>query len=165
MRLRSALRVGVVGFGAALLLPLNGLAATPHVEQADLTGDINTIMAAYITTAVARAEGDHADALLVVMNTPGGISTSMDEIVTSLLNSKVPVIVYVYPSGARAASAGLFVAQAADIVAMAPGTNIGSAHPIDASGANLTGDLGTKVLNDAVTRVRNLATIHGRNAD
>jgi membrane-bound serine protease (ClpP class) len=75
------------------------------------------------------------------------------------------VIVYVYPSGARAASAGLFVAQAADVVAMAPGTNIGSAHPIDASGANLTGDLGAKVLNDAVTRVRNLATIHGRNAD
>jgi membrane-bound serine protease (ClpP class) len=165
MRMRNALRVGVVGFGAALLLPLNGVAATPHVEQADLTGDINNIMAAYITSSVARAETDHADALLVVMNTPGGISTSMDDIVTSLLNSKVPVIVYVYPSGARAASAGLFVAEAADIVAMAPGTNIGSAHPIDASGANLTGDLGTKVLNDAVTRVRNLATIHGRNAD
>jgi membrane-bound serine protease (ClpP class) len=75
------------------------------------------------------------------------------------------VVVYVYPSGARAASAGLFVAEAADVLAMAPGTNIGSAHPIDASGANLTGDLGAKVLNDAVTRVRNLASIHGRNAD
>ena len=122
-------------------------------------------MAAYIADAVTRADADHADALLVVMNTPGGISTSMDDIVTTLLNSKVPVVVYVYPSGARAASAGLFVAQAADIVAMAPGTNIGSAHPIDASGANLTGDLGTKVLNDAVTRVRNLASMHGRNAD
>ena len=89
----------------------------------------------------------------------------MDEIVTSLLNSTVPVIVYVYPDGARAASAGLFVAQAADVLAMAPGTNIGSAHPIDATGADLTGDLGTKVLNDAVTRVRNLASMHGRNAD
>ena len=75
------------------------------------------------------------------------------------------MIVYVYPSGARAASAGLFVAQAADVLAMAPGTNIGSAHPIDATGANLTGDLGAKVLNDAVTRVRNLASMHGRNAD
>src|SRR5216683_2672678 len=92
-------------------------------------------------------------------------STSMDEIVTNLLNSTVPVIVYVYPSGARAASAGLFVAQAADIVAMAPGTNIGSAHPIQATGENLTGDLGAKVLNDAVTRVRSLAQMHGRNAD
>ena len=147
------------------MLPVHATAATPHVERADLNGDINTIMAAYIGNAVSRAEGDRADALLVVINTPGGISTSMDEIVTSLLNSKVPVVAYVYPSGGRAASAGLFVAQAADVLAMAPGTNIGSAHPIQATGADLTGDLGAKVLNDAVTRVRNLASIHGRNAD
>ncbi|HUE68270.1 MAG TPA: nodulation protein NfeD [Candidatus Acidoferrum sp.] len=166
MRARSVLRLGWLIFAAAaVLVPLNASAATPHVEQADLNGDINNIMSAYIQTSVNRAEADHADALLVVMNTPGGISTSMDEIVTNLLNSTVPVVVYVYPSGARAASAGLFVAQAADVVAMAPGTNIGSAHPIDASGANLTGDLGAKVLNDALTRVRSLASIHGRNAD
>jgi len=165
MRARRALQAAILAFGVALLLPFQAAAATPHVEQADLVGDINNIMASYIEGAVSRAEADHADALLVEMNTPGGISTSMDDIVTSLLNSTVPVIVYVYPSGARAASAGLFVAQAADILAMAPGTNIGSAHPIDASGANLTGDLGTKVLNDAVTRVRNLASMHGRNAD
>ncbi len=165
VRTGGALRIVVVAVAAAFLLPLHAFAATPRVEQADLTGDINTIMASYIAGAVNRAESDHADALLVVMNTPGGISTSMDDIVTSLLNSRVPVIVYVYPSGARAASAGLFVAQAADIVAMAPGTNIGSAHPIDASGADLTGDLGAKVLNDAVTRVRTLAAMHGRNAD
>jgi len=150
---------------AAVLLPANAAASSPHVEQVDLNGDINNIMAAYIETSVNRAEADHADGLLVVINTPGGISTSMDQIVTDLLNSSVPVIAYVYPSGARAASAGLFVAEAADVVAMAPGTNIGSAHPIDATGADLTGDLGAKVLNDAVTRVRNLASIHGRNAD
>jgi len=149
----------------AALLPLQAGAAAPHVEEVDLNGDINNIMSAYIQSAVNRAEADHAGALLVVMNTPGGISTSMDEIVTSLLNSSVPVVVYVSPTGARAASAGLFVAQAADVVAMAPGTNIGSAHPIQATGENLTGDLGAKVLNDAVTRVRNLATMHGRNAD
>jgi membrane-bound serine protease (ClpP class) len=160
-----AIRVGLATLLLAFLLPLGATASTPHVEQADLVGDINTIMAAYISSAVARAEADRADALLIVMNTPGGISTSMDDIVTSLLNSKVPVIVYVYPSGARAASAGLFVAQAADVLAMAPGTNIGSAHPIQATGADITGDLGAKVLNDAVTRVRNLASIHGRNAD
>jgi membrane-bound serine protease (ClpP class) len=166
MGLRAALRLGWLTFAAAaVLVPMNASAATPHVEQADLNGDINNIMSAYIQTSVNRAEADHADALLVVMNTPGGISTSMDEIVTNLLNSTVPVVVYVYPSGARAASAGLFVAEAADVLAMAPGTNIGSAHPIDATGANITGDLGAKVLNDAVTRVRNLATIHGRNAD
>src|SRR5213082_793045 len=166
MRPMTALRLAwIVPVMAAVLLPLNAAASTPHVEQADLNGDINNIMSAYIQSAVTRAENDHADALLVVMNTPGGISTSMDEIVTSLLNSKVPVIVYVYPSGARAASAGLFVAQAADVLAMAPGTNIGSAHPIQATGENLSGDLGAKVLNDAVTRVRNLAEMHGRNAD
>jgi membrane-bound serine protease (ClpP class) len=165
MRKRSALRLLGCLFALAALAPAGASAATPHVERADLTGDINTIMASYIESSVSRAEADHADALLVVMNTPGGISTSMDDIVTSLLNSRVPVIVFVYPSGARAASAGLFVAQAADVLAMAPGTNIGSAHPIQASGDNLTGDLGAKVLNDAVTRVRNLATMHGRNAD
>ncbi|MHB8613396.1 MAG: NfeD family protein [Candidatus Dormibacteraceae bacterium] len=165
MRTRSALKFGFVLFALAALLPVHAAATTPHVERADLVGDINTIMAAYIEGAVSRAESDHADALLVVINTPGGISTSMDDIVTSLLNSRVPVIAYVYPSGARAASAGLFVAQAADILVMAPGTNIGSAHPIQATGADLTGDLGAKVLNDAVTRVRNLASMHGRNAD
>ncbi|GAC1507514.1 MAG: nodulation protein NfeD [Candidatus Dormibacteraceae bacterium] len=152
-------------FALAAALPAHASAAAPQVERADLVGDINTFMAAYIDKAVSRAGADHADALLVVINTPGGISNSMDDIITSLLNSKVPVIAYVYPSGARAASAGLFVAQAADILAMAPGTNIGSAHPIQASGGNIAGDLGAKVLNDAVTRVRNLASIHGRNAE
>ncbi len=166
MRARVVLRFGWLLFAAAAaLMPVTAAATVPHVERADLNGDINNIMSAYIQTAVSRAEADQADALLVVINTPGGISTSMDEIVTSLLNSSVPVIAYVYPSGARAASAGLFVAQAADVLAMAPGTNIGSAHPIQATGENLTGDLGAKVLNDAVTRVRNLASMHGRNAD
>ena len=139
--------------------------ASGVVLQADLNGEINNVTSAYISTAVSTAESENANALLVVINTPGGISTSMDEIVTNLLNAKVPVIVFVYPSGARAASAGLFVSEAADVLAMAPGTNIGSAHPIDSTGADLTGDLGAKVLNDAVTRVRNLASLHGRNAD
>src|SRR5437867_1848042 len=169
MRARVALRTLrlawlVLGVATALL-PVHAAVAAPHIEQADLNGDINTITASYIGASVSRAEADHADALLVILNTPGGISNSMDDIVTSLVNSTVPVIVFVYPSGARAASAGLFVAQAADVVAMAPGTNIGSAHPIQATGENITGDLAAKVLNDAVTRVRNLATMHGRNAD
>lgn len=165
MRRRSALYLGWLLFALVAMLPMHASAATPHVERADLVGDINTIMAAYMQNAVNRADADHADALLVVINTPGGISDSMDQIVTDLLNAKVPVVALVYPAGARAASAGLFVAQAADILAMAPGTNIGSAHPIDGSGADLTGDLRTKVLNDAVTRVRTLASMHGRNAD
>jgi len=165
VRWTRVLKLAIAAAAVLALAPLRAGAAQPHVVQADLTGDINNITEAYIATEVARAESEHADALLVVLNTPGGISTSMDDIVTSLLNSTVPTIVYVYPSGARAASAGLFVAQSADIVAMAPGTNIGSAHPIDASGADIGGDLGKKVLNDAVTRVRQLASMHGRNAD
>src|SRR5438445_5865682 len=165
MRVRHLLGAGAVALAIAALLPAPAAASAPRVEQADLNGDINTIMAAYISASVSRAEADHADALLVVINTPGGISTSMDDIVTSLLNSKVPAIAYVYPSGARAASAGLFVAQAADVLAMAPGTNIGSAHPIQATGADISGDVGKKVLNDAVTRGSNLASMHGRNAD
>src|SRR5216110_1821600 len=155
-----------LAFAAVLaLLPRPSLAAAPQVLRADLNGDINNITAAYVASEVSRAQSDGSSAFLLVLNTPGGISNSMDEIVTSLLNSRVPVVVYVYPSGARAASAGLFVAQAADVLAMAPGTNIGSAHPIQATGENLSGDLGAKVLNDAVTRVRNLAEMHGRNAD
>src|SRR5438874_13009367 len=155
-----------LAFAAVLaLLPRPSLAAAPQVLRADLNGGITNVAAAYVANEVSRAQSDGSSAFLLVLNTPGGISNSMDDIVTSLVNSTVPVIVFVYPSGARAASAGLFVAQAADVVAMAPGTNIGSAHPIQATGADLTGDLGAKVLNDAVTRVRTLASMHGRNAD
>jgi membrane-bound serine protease (ClpP class) len=90
MRARAALRLLFLLFATAAILPIQADASTAHVEQADLTGDINNIMAAYIQTSVSRAEADHADALLVVINTPGGISTSMDDIVNALLNSRCP---------------------------------------------------------------------------
>src|ERR1700682_293677 len=99
----------------------------PVVLKAELDGDINTITASYIEQAVKRAESAGAEAVVLVMNTPGGDSQSMDAIVTTLLNSRVPVIAFVSPAGAGADSAGLFVAQAADLVAMAPGSNTGSA--------------------------------------
>jgi membrane-bound serine protease (ClpP class) len=159
-------RVGIaVGLGALLLQLVHADAGSPVVLKAELEGDINTVTASYIGQAVKRGEAEGAKAIVVVVNTPGGDSQSMDAIVTTFLNSRVPVIAFVYPAGARADSAGLFVAQAADLVAMAPGTNTGSAHPIQAGGGDLTGDLGKKVLNDAVTRVRYLATVHGRNAE
>jgi membrane-bound serine protease (ClpP class) len=162
----AALRGLLAGLAVLVaVLPRFVAAQAPTVDRADLDGEINSVMAAYIHTEVARAASDRAQALVIVMNTPGGESTAMDDITTTLLNSPVPVIVYVSPPGARAASAGLFVAQSADLVAMAPGTNIGSAHPIAGNGTNLTGDLGLKVLNDAVARVRDLAASHGRNAD
>jgi len=139
--------------------------AQPTVVTASLDGEIDGATQSFLGQAIGRAESVHAAALVVLMNTPGGLSTSMDDMVTSLLNARVPTIVYVTPAGARADSAGLFVAQAADVVAMAPGTNIGSAHPIDSSGANIGGELETKIVNDAVARIRELATSHGRNAD
>jgi membrane-bound serine protease (ClpP class) len=148
-----------------LLAPQPVRAAAPVVVTAHLQGEINSATATYIEKVVSRAAGDHAAALVIQTDTPGGFSSAMDKITTSLLNSRVPVIVYVSPAGARAASAGLFVAQAADLVAMAPSTNIGSAHPINGNGSNIGGDLGTKIVNDAVARVRNLAQIHGRNPD
>src|SRR5437763_3976164 len=147
------------------LIPASAAARAPLVDRADLDGVINSVMAHYIAQSVNHAADDRAAALLIVMNTPGGEMDAMDRIITCLLNSPVPVIVYVAPPGARAASAGLFVAQAADLVAMAPGTNIGSAHPIAGNGADIGGDLGRKVLNDAVARIRDLAASHGRNAD
>src|ERR1700682_5266791 len=154
-----------VGLGALVLQLFGADAASPAVIKAELDGDINTLTDSYIEQVVKRAELARAEAVVLVMNTPGGDSQSMDAIVTTLLNSRVPVIAFVYPAGARADSAGLFVAQAADLVAMAPGSNTGSAHPIQAGGGDLTGDLGKKVLHDAVARVRYLATVHGRNAD
>jgi membrane-bound serine protease (ClpP class) len=145
----------------------NAAGAGPQraVVTAALTGEIDSATSAYLSQAVDRARSANAAALVVLMDTPGGISTSMDEMVATLLNSPVPTIVYVTPAGARADSAGLFVAQAADVVAMAPGTNIGSAHPIAATGGNIGGELEQKVVNDAVTRIRDLAAGHGRNAD
>ncbi|HEX6350117.1 MAG TPA: nodulation protein NfeD [Candidatus Dormibacteraeota bacterium] len=161
-----ALRAVLAAIAAVTALaPAGAAAQTPVVERADLDGVINSVMADYIAQSVSHAADDHAAALLIVMNTPGGEMDAMDRIITSLLNSPVPVIVYIAPPGARAASAGLFVAQAADVVAMAPGTNIGSAHPIAGNGADIGGDLGQKVLNDAVARIRDLAASHGRNAD
>lgn len=153
------------GLAAFLVQPVGADAGSPVVLKAELEGGINTVSAGYIQQVVRRAESERKDAIVLVINTPGGDSISMDTIVTTLLNSRVPVIAFISPAGARADSAGLFVAQAADLVAMAPGTNMGSAHPILASGGDIPGDLGKKVLNDAVTRIRYLASVHGRNAD
>ena len=140
-------------------------AGSPLVVRADLAGEIGPATAAYVAQAVQRAEAEQAAALVLVLDTPGGLSSSMDEMVASLLNSRVPVVVFVSPAGARADSAGLFVAQAADVLAMAPGTNIGSAHPVSGTGGNIGGELEQKVVNDAVARIRDLAASHGRNAD
>jgi membrane-bound serine protease (ClpP class) len=163
--LRFGLRPLLAAVVLLAALPAAARADSPLVLRAGIDGEINSVTSSYVAATVQRAQSEDARLLVLALNTPGGISSSMDEIVTTLLNAKVPVAAYVSPAGARSDSAGLFVAQAADVLAMAPGTNLGSAHPIDAGGANLRSDLARKVLNDAAARVRNLASLHGRNAD
>ena len=162
---RFWLSAAALVFALLAQAPTGAAAGSAPVLTASLDGEIDPATATYVGQAVQRAESERAAALVLVLNTPGGISSSMDEMDSRLLNARVPVIVYVSPAGARADSAGLFVAQAADVVAMAPGTNIGSAHPIQAGGANIGGELEQKVVNDAVARIRSLAGSHGRNAD
>jgi len=164
---RVLVTAALAAAGGLLVWPsLHPAAASgPSVDVLHLDGEINAVTADYLSSSLTRAGRDGAGAVVVEMNTPGGISTAMDDMETSLLSAPVPVAIFVTPVGARAASAGLFVAQAADVVAMAPGTNIGSAHPVTGSGGDIGGDLGRKVLNDAVARIRNLASLHHRNAD
>lgn len=135
------------------------------VHVLTVKGIVNPVMERYINRGIGAAEEDQAAAVVIRLNTPGGLSTSMDEIVQRILRSRVPVIVYVWPSGGQAASAGTYIAYASHIAAMTPGTVIGSATPIDVSGKNIEGDLGRKVLENAVAKIRALAMLHGRNAD
>jgi membrane-bound serine protease (ClpP class) len=137
--------------------------ATPTVILAHLEGNVDPVAAEYVHRVVAAASERQASLLVLTIDTPGGLGTSMRQIVQDLLNSPVPTVAYVWPSGARAASAGVFVAQAANLVAMAPGTNIGAAHPIQGSGENIPGDLRDKITNDAAAYIAGIARQRGRN--
>lgn len=142
------------------------------VLVARVSGVVNPVMLGYFERVIDRANNERADAVLIQLDTPGGLESSMREIVQLIVNSDVPVIVQVYPAGGRAASAGLFILQAAHVAAMAPNTNVGSAHPVNLSPGGQSplpeaaGDvLSQKVTNDAVALVRNLAETRGRNVD
>src|SRR3984893_12148631 len=121
---------------AGLMPVLPAQAAEPHVLVATLDGVINPITDNYISNAVDRAVSNHDTALIIQMDTPGGLDTSMRDIIKKMLGARVPVVIFVSPSGARAASAGMYITEAADIAVMAPGTNIGSAHPVSIGGSN-----------------------------
>lgn len=125
--------------------------------------EINPVTQDWLDSQLGRAERGGYAAAVIELDTPGGLSTSMKTIYQRELSTKVPVIVYVSPAGARAASAGVWVSQAADVLAMAPVSNIGSSTPIDSSGANLGSDLRRKVINDAARSLQALAAAHGRN--
>ncbi len=118
----------------------------------------------YLSHQLHQAAKHHYDAAVILLDTPGGLSDSMRKIVQDELASPIPVIVFVAPRGARAASAGVWISEAADLLAMAPVTNIGSSTPINGNGANIGSDLRRKVVNDAAASLRALAKSHGRNA-
>src|SRR5262249_39218289 len=117
----------------------------------------------YVNRELDKAQKGGYDAAVILLDTPGGLDTSMRSIYQKELGLKIPVIVYVSPNGARAASAGVWIAEAADVLAMAPETNIGSSTPIDSSGGDIKGALGRKVRNDAVASLKSLLVHHGRN--
>ncbi len=131
---------------------------------ATLDNDINPVTQEYLDNTVSRAENDGYDAVVVILDTPGGLSTSMRGIVKRFLAATVPVIVYVAPSGSSADSAGAVITMASDLAAMAPQTNIGSSTPISLGGENISSDLRRKVVNDAAAYVGELAREHDRNA-
>jgi membrane-bound serine protease (ClpP class) len=152
---------------ALLLLAVTAAAATAPraVYVLRAVGSVNPGLAEFIAEGIRTAEHENAEALVIELDTPGGLDSSMRQIVQAISNAKVPVIVYVYPRGARAASAGVFVTMAADVAAMAPGTNIGAAHPVSVGMGKLDKTMEQKVLNDMVALGRSLAAQRGRNAD
>jgi membrane-bound serine protease (ClpP class) len=139
--------------------------ARPRVLVAHLDNDINPVTQEYVEGQVDRAEDDGFDAFVLVLDTPGGLSSSMRGIVKRFLAAKVPVVVYVAPPGSSADSAGAVITMASDLAAMSPQTNIGSSTPISLGGEDISKDLRRKVINDAAAYVGELAREHDRNVE
>lgn len=155
---REAIRAALLGIFLCL-----GLSVSAHagdVVVLTYAGPINAISAEYVSRGIGEAESRHASAMILQLDTPGGLDSAMRKIVQAEMNARVPVIVFVAPRGARAASAGCFIVFAADVAAMAPGTNIGAAHPILLSG----GIVSRKIVNDAAAYARSIAAARNRNA-
>jgi membrane-bound serine protease (ClpP class) len=163
VRLLTALAILFAGAVSACADSPNAPPGAIHVLTAD--GTVNPVMERYIDRGINGAEASDAGAVVLRLDTPGGLSSSMDDIVQRIINADVPVITYVWPQGGQAASAGTFIAYASHIAAMAPGTVIGSATPIDASGGDIEGDLGNKVKENAAAKIREYAELRGRNAE
>ena len=151
--------------GASAVLAQIKDAAAPHVDLITIDGSINPAVDDFIRESIGRAKASGARALIVQLDTPGGLLTSTRTIVKDLLGTPVPVMVYVAPSGAGAGSAGVFITMAANIAAMAPGTNIGAAHPVAAGGEEVKGVMGEKIENFTASFSESIAQQRGRNAE
>lgn len=166
MTMRRVL-LGCLVLFAALLSVEGALAQdrTGTVDTVRITGAIDPASERLFARALDRAIADQAEVLIVLLDTPGGLDSSMRAMVQEMLASPVPVVVFVYPQGGRAASAGVFLAMAAHVAVMAPGTDIGAAHPVSVGGGQMLGDMDVKVTNEAVAYIRSLAELRQRNAE
>ena len=164
MRFRLSLLAVLLGT-VALVAPAGAQDASGLAVSIELPGSIDPATERWIGNALEDAAEEGAELAIIRVDTPGGLDSSLREMVRDIIAAPMPVVVYVSPDGARAASAGLFVTQAADVAAMAPQTNIGSASPISIGGGDIDEVLGRKIENDAAAYVRALAEEHGRNPD
>jgi membrane-bound serine protease (ClpP class) len=139
--------------------------AQPSVVVLTATGTVDGVLATYLEEGIAKAASQGAAAVVVELNTPGGSLDATQRITSAFLEADVPVIVWVAPAGARAASAGTFITLAANLSYMAPGTNIGAASPVSSTGEDIPGTLGDKVRNDAIANVTAIAEVRGRPVD
>src|SRR5271154_2005937 len=138
------------------------------VVELRIDGEIEPILADYLVREIEQANTDHATLILIPINTPGGLDTSMRDIIQSILRSPVPVVTYVYPTGSRAASAGFFILLSADVAAMSPGTETGAASPLlelFGSPVKMDDTLQKKILNDATAYLRSYTSKRGRNVE
>ena len=138
---------------------------SPQVLVITVDGIINSVKGRFISRALEQAQNEGAVALIIQLDTPGGLLGPTREIVGLLLESPLPVSVFVYPQGARAGSAGTFIAAAANFAAMSPGSNIGAATPISSTGEDISDTLASKVENDAAALIRSIAQVRDRNQD
>jgi membrane-bound serine protease (ClpP class) len=155
---RSLILASVV----ALLAVSSAQAGNGKVLAVKFDADVNPVTQKWLSDRID--DGAKYDALVILLDTPGGLDESMRKIVQDELSAKEPIVVYVAPNGARAASAGVWISEAADVLAMSPVSNIGSSTPITGNGQNIGSDLKRKIVNDAAASLRNLASAHGRNA-
>lgn len=144
--------------------------AEDRIVVVEISGAINPVVAEFVSTEIEEANAAQDELIILRMDTPGGLDTSMRQIIKSIQKSKIPVATFIAPSGSRGASAGTFITIASHIAAMAPGTNIGAAHPVNMMGGGKEGDpkepspMEEKILNDASAYIRSLAETRGRNA-
>jgi len=162
--LRLSVLVAATFAAAVFCAPLRAATSQPIVLQINLDGVVQPVSAEYVVHGIEYANRINASAILLELSTPGGLEDSMREIIRAIVNSRVPVITYVSPSGSRAASAGFFILLSGDLAVMAPGTNTGAAHPVTVGGMQVGKTEETKIENDAAAFMRSIADRRGRNA-